>query len=218
MSEQLSNYLQELNRVLFGTIVTDLRGQIIPYDTSIDQVSSFFISRARDGANKLMFVGNGGSAGIASHQVFDYWKNGRLRTICFNDPASLTGSANDFGYQNVFARPISVFAQPGDVLIAISSSGASANIVNAAIEARKHGCTIVTFSAFSEENPLRRLGDWNFYVPSSHYGLVEVAHLALCHSILDYIIAHKTPEASARRIVGLGEIINGPIITSAVKD
>lgn len=211
----MTNYLEELNRILLLTVVTDSREQTIPYDISIEQVSSLFISRAREGANKLMFVGNGGSAGIVSHQVFDYWKNGRLRTICFNDPASLTGSANDFGYPNVFAGPIAVFAQSGDVLVAISSSGQSANIVNAAIEARKRGCVVVTFSAFSEGNPLRRLGDWNFYVPSSHYGFVEVAHLVLCHSILDYIIAYKTPEASARRIVGLGEVINGQSVSSA---
>ncbi len=208
----MTNYLEELNRVLLGTLVTDSREQTISYDASIEQVSALFISRAREGANKLMFVGNGGSAGMVSHQVFDYWKNGRLRSICFNDPASLTGSANDFGYANVFSGPIAVFAQSGDVLVAISSSGASANIVNAAIEARKRGCVVITLSAFSEMNPLRRLGDWNFYVPSSHYGFVEVAHLALCHSILDYIIAHKTPEASARRIVGLGEVVNGQII------
>lgn len=210
----MTNYLEEFNRILLGTIVTNAREQTIPYDTSIEQVTSLFIARAREGVNKLMFVGNGGSAGIVSHQVFDYWKNGRLRTICFNDPASLTGSANDFGYPNVFAGPIAVFAQSGDVLIAISSSGQSANIVNAAIEARKRGCAVMTLSGFSEGNPLRRLGDWNFYVPSSHYGFVEVAHLVLCHSILDYIITHKTPEASARRIVGLGEVINGSSATS----
>lgn len=211
----MTNYLEQLNRILLGTVVTDSREQTIPYDTSMEEVSSLFISRCREGANKLMFVGNGGSAGIVSHQVFDYWKNGRLRTVCFNDPASLTGSANDFGYPNVFSGPIAVFAQSGDVLVAISSSGQSANIVNAAVEARKRACTVITLSAFSEGNPLRRLGDWNFYVPSSHYGFVEVAHLVLCHSILDYILAHKTPEASARRVVGLGEVMNGLSATSA---
>ncbi|TAL20624.1 SIS domain-containing protein [Patescibacteria group bacterium] len=210
MSDYLQSYSENLSRLLLGTVVTDRSGNELTFDRAVEEVTELFISRARSGPNKIMFVGNGGSAGIVSHQVFDYWKNGGLRAVGFNDPASLTGSANDFGYANVFSRPLAVFAQEGDVLVAISSSGQSANIVNAAIEARKRRSAVVTLSAFSEDNPLRRLGDWNFYVPSHHYGLVEVAHLAISHSFLDYILAHKTPGASPRRIIGRDEVTDAP--------
>lgn len=203
-----SSYLEQLSAVLLGATVTDLRGDPLDLTAAAEAVTDLFLAQARNGSNKIMFVGNGGSAGIVSHEVFDYWKNGGLRTMCFNDPASLTGSANDFGYANVFSRPLSVFAQAGDILIAISSSGQSSNIVNAAIEARKRDCTVVTLTGFSEGNPLRRLGDYNFHVPSSHYGMVEVAHLAILHSFLDYILAKKTPDSSARRIIGLPEYVH----------
>ncbi len=204
----LSSYLEQFGAVLLGATVTDLRGELLDFTAAAEQVTDLFLSRARIGSNKIMFVGNGGSAGIVSHEMFDYWKNGGLRTMCFNDPASLTGSANDFGYANVFSRPLSIFAQTGDILIAISSSGQSANIVNAAIEARKRECAVVTLTGFSSGNPLHRLGDYNFYVPSSHYGLVEVAHLAILHSFLDYILAKKTHDSSARRIIGLKEFVH----------
>ena len=211
MSSPLASYVNDLSRLLLEVVVTDANGATVPGPRATEAVTDLFVDRARVGKNKIMFIGNGGSAGIVSHQVFDYWKNGGMRTMCFNDPASLTGSANDYGYHNVFAKPVAVFAQEGDVLVAISSSGQSASIVNAAVEARKHGCSVVTLSAFSEQNPLRRLGDWNFFVPSHHYGLVEVAHLAISHSFLDYILAQKTETSSARRILGLAELVQGPI-------
>jgi len=87
----------------------------------------------------------------------------------------------------VFAKQLEFHARPGDVLIAISSSGKSPNIINAVKMARERGCTVVTYSGFSENNALRRTGDVNFYVRGQdmEYGFVEVAHLALCHAVLD---------------------------------
>jgi len=137
---------------------------------------------------KLIFIGNGGSAAIASHQAVDYWKNGGINATSFNDSSLLTCVGNDCGYENVFSVPIKCFAKPGDVLIAISSSGKSPNIINAVKAAREMGCKIITFSGFSPTNALRDLGTVNFYVPSNAYGIVEVSHLALIHSILREII------------------------------
>lgn len=218
MSEHFSTYAGELGALLTRLAVTDGFGNPLETDSAVERLTDLMIERARKGQNKIMFVGNGGSAGIASHQVFDYWKNGKLRAISWNEGATLTGSANDFGYANVFSRPISVFAQPGDILIAISSSGESANIVNAAIAARKAGCTVVTLTGFKETNALRRLGDWNFHVPSSAYGFVEVAHLAISHSFLDHILTKKTDDASVRRIVGLEERHAAPTVPAAITE
>ncbi len=140
---------------------------------------------------KIIFVGNGGSAGIASHQAIDYWKNGGIRATAFNDASLLTCISNDYGYEHVFAKPIEMFAEPGDAVIAISSSGQSANILAACTASRLRGCSLITLSGFKEDNPLRRLGDINLYVPSHSYGFVEVLHLALSHCVLDGLMAKE---------------------------
>ena len=78
-----------------------------------------------------------------------------------------------------------MLAQKGDILFAISSSGESKNILNGALKARQKGCHIITLSGFARENPLQKMGDVNFYVPSHSYGYVEIAHLTICHCIVD---------------------------------
>jgi D-sedoheptulose 7-phosphate isomerase len=138
-----------------------------------------------------MFVGNGASATIASHQATDFWKNGGIRAIAFNDPALLTCISNDFGYKYVFEKPIEMFAHPGDILVAISSSGRSENILNAVKAAEKKSCRTITLSGFKADNPLSSLGELNFYVPASAYSHVEVVHHSICHYMLDIIIDRK---------------------------
>ncbi|MCX5713356.1 MAG: SIS domain-containing protein [Candidatus Omnitrophica bacterium] len=140
---------------------------------------------------KIFFIGNGGSAAIASHMAIDFWKNGFMHSMAFNDGALLTCLSNDFGYENVFSKPINFFARKEDLLFAISSSGKSQNILNAVRAMRSKGSEIITFSGFRSNNPLRRMGICNFYVPSCEYGLVEVIHQYICHIILDTIMQEK---------------------------
>jgi D-sedoheptulose 7-phosphate isomerase len=135
--------------------------------------------------NKVMFIGNGGSAGIASHMAIDFSKNGRMPALCFNDGAALTCLANDFGYEEVFARQMHFHARKSDLLVAISSSGRSQSILRAVDAARELGCSVITMSGFEPSNPLRTMGDVNFYVSRSEYGIVEVAHTALIHAMVD---------------------------------
>ena len=84
-----------------------------------------------------------------------------------------------------------MFADKGDILFAISSSGKSENILKAVEEAQRQGCNIITLSGFDKTNPLRLLGDINFYVPYSSYGPVEVLHHSICHCILNSILSVK---------------------------
>ena len=184
MREQLSRYFGTLGDSLRNTEVTDRTSNRLSLEQGCEWVRQAAHS-AHDAGNKIMFVGNGGSAGIASHLAIDFSKNGRLRALAFNDPAALTCLGNDLGYENVFATQLEFHACPGDLLIAISSSGRSPNILSAVKAARARECRIATFSGFTEENELRRSGDVNFYVRAREYGFVEVAHLALCHAILD---------------------------------
>jgi D-sedoheptulose 7-phosphate isomerase len=138
---------------------------------------------------KIVFIGNGGSAAIASHQAVDYWKNGGIPAIAFNDASLLTCLGNDYGFEHLFAVPIRRFAERGDMVIAISSSGKSANILNGAQAALAKGCRVITLSGYAPNNPLRRLGHLNFYVPSSSYGVVEISHLSILHAMLREVIA-----------------------------
>ena len=114
-----------------------------------------------------------------------------MRAVAFNDGALLTCVGNDFGYAHVFEKPIEMFADPGDVLITISSSGRSESILRAAVTGTRARCRVMTLSGFDADNPLRRLGELNFYLPSDSYGYVEITHLAICHCILDTVIGAR---------------------------
>ena len=165
--------------------VTDHTSQKLSLDAGCEWVRKS-AHETHDAGNKIIFIGNGGSAGIASHLAIDFSKNGGLRALAFNDPSALTCLGNDLGYENIFAKQLDFHARPGDLLIAISSSGRSPNILGCGEDgARTRDCKVVTFSGFTEKNELRRTGDVNFYVRSGEYGFVEVAHLALCHAVLD---------------------------------
>lgn len=178
------HYFDGLHKLLGDLRVTDGKGIALDKDGAFEAVIAE-IRKSAEKQGKVMFIGNGGSAGIASHQAVDYWKNGKIRAMAFNDASLLTCVSNDYGYAHVFEKPIEMFAQPQDVLFAISSSGRSENILRGVRAAQEKGCRVVTFSGFDKNNPLSSLGDINFYVASHSYGLVEIAHLALSHYILD---------------------------------
>ena len=136
--------------------------------------------------NKLIFIGNGGSAAIANHLANDFNKNAGIKSISFSDSSSLTCLANDYGYENVFLKSLEFHALSGDILFAISSSGKSQNILRAVKYALKNNITTITFSGFKNTNPLRKLGHLNVYIPNGKYGYVELSHFNICHYIIDY--------------------------------
>ncbi|MEW6573287.1 MAG: SIS domain-containing protein [Bacillota bacterium] len=189
MYRDFYKYAGRFFKIISETEVTGGEG---PLDLSmgVERTIDLILSRTVLG-NKLIFIGNGGSAAIAGHMAIDFWKNGGMRAVAFNDGALLTCIGNDFGYPEVFAKPVEVFAEPGDVLVAISSSGQSENILRGVEAGRAAGCKVITLSGFSRTNPLRKLGDFNFYVPVSHYGFVEVAHQMILHAMLDIIMERR---------------------------
>jgi D-sedoheptulose 7-phosphate isomerase len=142
--------------------------------------------RKRNG--RIFFIGNGGSAAIASHMAADWQNKAKVAAMAFNDGASLTCLANDHGYEQVFERPLLQHGQRGDLLFAISSSGRSKSILRPAMAFLGVG-TVITLSGFAPDNPLRKVGNLNFYVPSDNYGIVETAHLAILHALLDRVAA-----------------------------
>ncbi len=184
MHEQLDQYFGTLAGLLRTAEVTDHTLRKLSLSAGCEWIRKS-AHDTHDAGNKIIFIGNGGSAGIASHLAIDFSKNGGLRSLAFNDPSALTCLGNDLGYENIFAKQLDFHARPGDLLIAISSSGRSPNILTAVKMARTRECKVATFSGFTEKNELRCAGDVNFYVRSGEYGFVEIAHLALCHAVLD---------------------------------
>ena len=182
MKERLDRYFAELASLPARFVVTDGSGQGVAVEDFFAR--SIELARAaHDAGRKLMFVGNGGSSTIASHMAEDFTKSVGIRALAFNDPAFITCLGNDLGFETIFEKQIEMFAQAGDVLVAISSSGNSENILRAAAAARAAECTVLTLSGFGADNALRRLGDLNLYVPCSEYGFVEVTHSAACHAL-----------------------------------
>jgi D-sedoheptulose 7-phosphate isomerase len=180
---RVDRYFATLSNVLSATAATDSAGRSIVVPAAVDWVIDRLERVGR--SYKIIFIGNGGSAGISSHLAIDYLKNGGIPALAFNDGASITCLANDLGYENVFAKQIDMHGRNGDLLIAISSSGRSPNILNGVASARQRGMDVVTLSGFTPDNPLRAAGDVNFYVDNDVYGFVEISHLALCHAFLD---------------------------------
>ena len=126
--------------------------------------------------NKLIIAGNGGSAAMASHVSVDFTKAAGVRAINFNEADLITCFSNDYGYERVFEKAVDFYGDKGDLLILISSSGNSANIINAAKCARNLDIEVITFSGFDSNNALRNLGDINFWVDSKAYNIVEMTH------------------------------------------
>lgn len=166
---------------------TEVRGrdadETFKVDRALKMVEELLADCNKRGGT-VHFIGNGGSAAIASHMAIDFSKNKGVRARTLNDVPTLTACGNDFGYDMVFAKQLEWYARKPDVAVIVSSSGRSPNIINAAIEARTRLNAIVTLSGMNPNNALRRRGDVNFYVPSASYALVELAHMALLHSLV----------------------------------
>jgi len=135
--------------------------------------------------NKVIVGGNGGSAAIASHVSVDLTKASGVRCLSIHDPSVLTCFANDFGYDQWLVKAIEYYALAGDVIILISSSGCSDNIVNAGRYAKSRGLCTITFSGFSHNNPLTALGDVNFHAASDSYNIVELTHNIWLCALID---------------------------------
>ena len=145
------------------------------------------IQSTRSTGHKVIIVGNGGSAAIASHVAVDLTKTSKVRAINFNEADLITCFANDYGYHDWVAEAIKAYADPGDTVIFISSSGRSSNIINGAIQAVNMGLAVVTLSGFNPDNQLRQLGHINLWVGSNQYNFVETAHQAWLLAIVDKI-------------------------------
>ena len=188
----IKNYISNLTKIL---------NQLDP--KTIEQIIDAF-EQVHANNSKIYILGNGGSAATASHMANDLSVGLKLRDIRNFDVESLsdnssvcTAIANDIGYENIFYAQIKNKIKKDDMLIAISCSGNSANIVKAVEYAKSQGTTIVGMTGF-EGGKLKELANIKFHVPTSkgEYGLVEDVHMILDHIVYSYYISLK-PETKS---------------------
>ena len=173
----LNDYFKQCSKYLEDTYVLDkiCEAKKIIKETNI-------------GNGKLIFAGNGASASIANHAALDFTKQGKIRSINFNESAFITAFSNDYGYENWVQKALEFHANQRDTVILISSSGKSKNIVNAAKYSRENGLKVITFTGFEKDNPLAKYGDINFWLDCKAYNIIEGIHQIWLLSICDLII------------------------------
>ena len=157
-------------------------------ETRIDEIEQAgeIICTALRNRHKILTCGNGGSAADAQHIAaelvgkYERERPGLPAVALTTDTSALTALSNDYGYKEVFARQVQALAKEGDVLIAISTSGASANIIEAAKAARKHGCKTIALIG-SSAGPLASVCDLVVSVPSNRTSRIQEAHITIGH-------------------------------------
>ena len=163
------------------------KGACKGYSEGIDLLVEIF-SQHKERQSRLFFIGNGGSSAIASHMTADFMKNGGMNTYSLYDNAVTTCMGNDYGYEYIFSRPLEFLIKEGDLLVAISSSGNSMNIIHAIDAAHKKGATVITFTGFGQDNKAKQSADINVFVPCERYGIVESIHNLMLQQIVDQIM------------------------------
>lgn len=177
MKQWLDDYFNLYKKALFNESV---------HDELINAKN--FITDCHNSGGKVIIVGNGGSAAIASHFSVDLTKNARIRSVNFNESSLITCFSNDFGYDNWVEKAVEFYSKPEDLTIFISSSGKSPNIINGIGQAKAMGLKTITFSGFNQNNELSKRGDLNFWVDSCAYNIVENTHQIWLLCIIDMII------------------------------
>ena len=183
-----TEYVKKLVQYIEEVQVFDRNGSLCEdYEQAMQCLVKVFTD-IKEAGKQVFFIGNGGSAAIAGHMTADFMKNGGMKTYSLYDNSVTTCMGNDYGYEYIFSRPLEFLGTEGDLLVAVSSSGNSQNIVNAVEVAERKNMKVITFSGFEWENKISRKGMYNVYVPVSHYGMVESIHNLILQQIVDEIL------------------------------
>lgn len=180
-------YLSQIKKLLECIEITDFEGRQYSYEDGITRIVDRLWECKMEKAS-LFLCGNGGSAGIAQHMTADFMKNAGIKAQDILGATILTCISNDLSYEYVFGRQLEMLAGRRDVLIAISSSGESENIVRAIETMRTVGGNIITLTGFLKDNRIRKMGDSNVYVPVCRYGMTESIHNMIIQQCVDKIV------------------------------
>ena len=184
MEYLIKNRLNQFKGAVESTEISNEKNLKFSLEDGLTEVYKLLLSLKKK-KGSLYVIGNGGSAAIASHAVIDFMNVAQISAHTLHDSATLTCMANDYGYENAFSKILNVTIKKEDLLIAISSSGESKNMINALKVGREIDATLVTLSGFNLKNPLRELGDINICLDSKDYGMVEIAHQFILHNLAD---------------------------------
>ncbi len=179
-------YFKEVYEGLNNTSVI-YHGESISYEEGL----RLWVEHARktqEAGGLVFFCGNGASCTMAEHMSHDWFQNGKVNTYSVSETSHITAISNDISYADVFAYRIERILADRDILVTISSSGNSPNVIRAIEEAKKKGAFVITVSGKNPDNKSRKMGDLNFHVPLDTYGLVESAHAVLLHDALDLFL------------------------------
>ena len=176
----IDNYFNDYNKLLLSNF-DEVKKKLILIKKNFLQI--------KKNKKKIIIFGNGGSAAISSHFSVDMTKNANIRCINFNEPDLITCFSNDFGYDNWLSNSIKFYGDKGDILIAISSSGKSKNIINGCTAAKKKKFSkIITLTGHNINNPVMKKGDINLWINSKAYNFIENIHQFWLLLLVDLVI------------------------------
>ena len=177
-----------------ASYLEDFSDLVKPNEETVEKLAEVadLLKNVNSAGKKTLIFGNGGSAAIASHFSVDLTKNAGLRCVNFNEADLITCFANDYGFERWVEKAVDFYGDEGDLLIVISSSGSSKNMLNGVKAARNGNFqAVVTLSGFAEDNPLCQLGDINLWIDSRAYNFVENIHQVWLLAIVDLIIGSR---------------------------
>ena len=179
--EKVQNYL-DLQVESISALKNSSKTLIEIYDTIIN---------ARDKNMQIFVMGNGGSASTASHISTDLTKNAKVKAMTFNDANLITCFSNDYGYENWLSAAVRYYVKPKDLVILLSVSGESKNLLNAANLCNKEKIKFVTITGAKKDNSLSKKGNINYWINSKAYNIVETVQMLILVSIIDKIIGRS---------------------------
>ncbi len=185
----------------FSDFAEQYRNQLLETLSRVDSAkvaqAIAWLREARDEERHIFVCGNGGSASTASHFACDivkgcsYQQAKRFRILALTDSLpTLTAYSNDVSYESVFVEQLKNFARPKDLVMALSGSGNSANVVQAIEYANSVGCRTIALSG-RDGGRIGPLAHLNIHVPEPHMGRIEDAHMVICHMIGYYFMEHE---------------------------
>ena len=158
-----------------------------------DKINSIceLIKNTSDNGGTVYIAGNGGSASTASHISTDLTKNAKVKAMTFNDANLITCFSNDYGYENWLSAAVRYYVKPKDLVILLSVSGESKNLLNAANLCNKEKIKFVTITGAKKDNSLSKKGNINYWINSKAYNIVETVQMLILVSIIDKIIGRS---------------------------
>ena len=180
-----SNYLDQVYKGIKNASITDKNGTELGLDKGLEMWTEKAERVRMEYDGLIFFCGNGASATMAEHMSHDWFQNAKINTTTCSETAHITAISNDIGYDSVFSYRAERILSDKDLLVGISSSGNSVNILNAIEAAKKKGTFTIGLSGKNADNGMRSIVDLSFYVPLNTYSEVESAHALILHMALD---------------------------------